>query len=46
MNPSPAEVDKLLANVHPVLEDWKKRMGPDSAMIFEAINKVLGTTYK
>ena len=46
MNPSQAEVDKLLVNVNPVLEDWKKKMGPDSAMILEAINKVLGTNYK
>ena len=46
MNPPQAEVDKLLVNVDPVLEDWKKKIGPDSAIIFEAINKVLGTNYK
>jgi TRAP-type C4-dicarboxylate transport system substrate-binding protein len=46
MNPSQAEVNKLLVNVTPVLEDWKRRIGPDSAMILEAINKVLGTNYK
>ena len=46
MNPSQAEVDKLLANAGPVLEDWKARIGPDSAMIFEAINQVSGTHYK
>jgi len=46
MNPPQAEVNKLLVNVNPVLEDWKKKIGPDSAMIFEAINKVLGTNYK
>ena len=46
MNPPQAEVDKLLVNVGPVLEDWKKKMGPDSAIILEAINKVLSTNYK
>jgi TRAP-type transport system periplasmic protein len=46
MDPSQAEVNKLLVNADPVLEDWKKKIGPDSAMIFEAINKVLGTNYK
>ncbi|MDA8125680.1 MAG: TRAP transporter substrate-binding protein DctP [Deltaproteobacteria bacterium] len=46
VNPPQAEVTKLLANVDPVLEDWKKKMGPDSALIFEAVNKVLGTSYK
>ena len=46
MNPPQAEVNKLLVNVNPVLEDWKKKIGPDSAIIFEAINKVLGTNYK
>jgi TRAP-type C4-dicarboxylate transport system substrate-binding protein len=46
MNPPQAEIDKLLVNVGPVLEDWKKKMGPDSMIILEAINKVLGTNYK
>lgn len=46
VNPSQVEVDKLLANVKPILEDWKTRAGPDSALVFEAINKVLGTNYK
>jgi TRAP-type C4-dicarboxylate transport system substrate-binding protein len=46
MNPPQAEVDKLLVNIDPVLEGWKKKIGPDSAIIFEAINKVLGTNYK
>lgn len=46
MNPSPSEVKKLLLNIDPVLEEWKNKMGPDSMMIFDAINKVLGTNYK
>lgn len=46
VNPSQAEVDKLLANVEPILEEWKARAGPDSALVFAAINKVLGTDYK
>jgi TRAP-type C4-dicarboxylate transport system substrate-binding protein len=46
MNPPQAEVNKLLVHVNPVLEDWGKKIGPDSAVIFEAINKVLGTNYK
>jgi len=46
VNPPQAEIDKLLVHVGPVLEDWKKKIGPDSAFIFEAINKVLGTSYK
>ena len=45
MDPSPAEVEKLLLDVGPVLEDWKRRMGPDSAVVLEAINEVLGTDY-
>ncbi len=46
VNPPQAEVDKLLANINPILEDWKKQVGPDSALVFAAINKVLGTHYK
>jgi TRAP-type C4-dicarboxylate transport system substrate-binding protein len=46
LNPPPAEVNRLLANAGPVLEDWKKKVGPDSAMILEAINTVLGTNYR
>jgi TRAP-type C4-dicarboxylate transport system substrate-binding protein len=46
MNPPQAEVEKLLMNVNPVLDDWKMKMGPDSTIILEAVNKVLGTSYK
>lgn len=46
VNPPQAEVDKLLSNINPILEDWKKQVGPDSAWVLEAINKVLGTAYK
>jgi TRAP-type C4-dicarboxylate transport system substrate-binding protein len=46
MNPSPSEVDKLLNHVDSVLEDWKKKVGPGSAMVLGAINQVLGTNYK
>jgi TRAP-type C4-dicarboxylate transport system substrate-binding protein len=46
MNPSQAEVDKLLLHVDPVLADWQKSVGPDSGMILEAINRVLGTNYR
>jgi TRAP-type C4-dicarboxylate transport system substrate-binding protein len=46
VNPPQPEVDKLLVNIDPVLEDWKKKVGPDSATILEVINKVLGTQYK
>ena len=46
VNPSPAEVTKLIENAGPVLEDWKQRVGPGSAEILAAINKVLGTSYK
>ena len=46
VNPSPAEVDKLLMNVDPVLKAWKERVGPDSAKVLDAINQVLGTDYK
>jgi TRAP-type C4-dicarboxylate transport system substrate-binding protein len=46
MNPSQAEIDKLLAHANPVLEAWKKKIGPDSAIVLEAMNKVLGTNYR
>jgi TRAP-type C4-dicarboxylate transport system substrate-binding protein len=46
VNPRQGEVDKLLSNISPMLEDWKKQVGPDSALVFAAINKVLGTNYK
>ena len=46
VNPPQAEVDKLLANIDPILEDWKKQVGPDSVLVLEAINKVLGTHYR
>jgi len=46
VNPPQAEIDKLLVHVGPVLEEWKKKIGPDSAVILEAVNKVLGTNYK
>lgn len=46
LNPPQAEVDKLLVNVGPVLDDWKKKTGPDAALILDAVNKVLGTSYK
>jgi len=46
VNPSPAEVTRLLGNSGPVLEDWKHRVGPGSAEILAAINKVLGTSYQ
>ena len=45
MNPPPAEVNKLLVNVKPVLEVWKRKVGPDATVIFKAINAVLGTSY-
>jgi TRAP-type C4-dicarboxylate transport system substrate-binding protein len=45
VNPSPAEVAKLLSNIDPILDDWKKQVGPDSALVFAAMNKVLGTNY-
>ena len=46
VNPSPDEVKKLLENAGPVVEDWKQRVGPGSAEILAAINKVLGTSYE
>ncbi len=46
MNPPQTEVDSLLMNVGPILEDWKERVGPDSRTVLEAVNEVLGTHYK
>ena len=46
INPAQPEVDGLLANVDSVVEDWKGKVGPDSATVLAAINKVLGTDYK
>ena len=46
VNPSAAEVARLLSNVDPILADWKKRAGPDSALVLDAIDKVLGTDYR
>jgi TRAP-type C4-dicarboxylate transport system substrate-binding protein len=45
MNPPRSEVDALLASVAPVLDGWKRRVGPDSQAVLEAINAVLGTHY-
>ena len=45
-DPSQAEMDKLLAYVGPVLDDWKQKAGPVSADVLKAINEVLGTNYK
>lgn len=46
VNPSQAEVDKLLAQVGPVLAEWQQQAGPDAALVLAAINQVLGTNYK
>lgn len=44
-NPSKAEADKLLSFIGPVVEDWKKKAGPDSETVLKAINAVQGTNY-
>jgi TRAP-type C4-dicarboxylate transport system substrate-binding protein len=46
VNPPQAEVDALLANIGPILDDWKKQVGPDSALVLQAVNKTLGTSYQ
>jgi len=45
-DPSQAEKDKLLGYVGPVLENWKKKVGPTSDEVLKTINDVLGTNYK
>jgi TRAP-type transport system periplasmic protein len=45
VKPDPKEVEKYLANVPPILEQWKKRVGPMSNELISVINKVLGTKY-
>jgi TRAP-type C4-dicarboxylate transport system substrate-binding protein len=46
MNPSRSEIDALLMRAAPVLDGWKQRVGPDSQMVLDAINAVLGTRYQ
>ena len=45
VEPDPKEVEKYLANVPPVLEQWKKRVGPSADELIGVVNKVLGTKY-
>jgi TRAP-type C4-dicarboxylate transport system substrate-binding protein len=45
VKPDPKEVEKYLANVPPILEQWKKRVGPIANELIGAINKVLGSNY-
>jgi TRAP-type C4-dicarboxylate transport system substrate-binding protein len=45
VKPDPKEVEKYLANVPPMLELWKKRVGPSANELIGAINKALGTKY-
>jgi TRAP-type C4-dicarboxylate transport system substrate-binding protein len=46
MNPPRSEVDTLLASVTPVLDGWRQRVGPDSQVVLDSINTVLGTHYR
>jgi TRAP-type C4-dicarboxylate transport system substrate-binding protein len=45
VKPDPKEVEKYLANVPPILEQWKKRVGPMANELIGAVNKALGTKY-
>jgi TRAP-type C4-dicarboxylate transport system substrate-binding protein len=46
MNPPQAEVDRLLAQIGPILADWKRQVGPDSARALAALDDTLGTHYQ
>lgn len=45
VKPDPKETEKYLANVPPILEQWKKRVGPMANELIGTFNKVLGTKY-
>lgn len=45
VKPEPAEVEKYLANVPPVLAKWKERVGYGVEDLMTVVNRVLGTKY-
>ncbi len=44
-DPSKAEQDKLGSFAGPVVEDWKKKAGPDGAAVMKVVNEVMGTRF-
>jgi TRAP-type C4-dicarboxylate transport system substrate-binding protein len=44
-DPSKAEQDKLGSFAGPVVEDWKKKAGPDGAAVMKVVNEVMGTNF-
>ncbi len=45
MDPTKAEQDKLGAFAGPIVEDWKKKAGPDAAAVMKVVNEVMGTKF-
>jgi hypothetical protein len=33
-------------HAHSVVEDWKKKMGPEATLILQAVNRLMGTNYR
>ncbi len=44
-DPSKAEQDKLGSFAGPVVEDWKKKAGPDGATVMKVVNEAMGTKF-
>jgi TRAP-type transport system periplasmic protein len=44
-DPSKAEQDKLGSFAGPVVEDWKKKAGPDGATAMKVVNEAMGTKF-
>jgi hypothetical protein len=45
VTPDHKAVEGYLANMPPILEKWKKRVGPGANELISVIDKVLGTKY-
>jgi len=44
-DPSKAEQDKLGSFAGPIVEDWKKKAGDESAAVMKVVNEAMGTNY-
>ena len=44
-DPSKAEQDKLGSFAGPVVEDWKKKAGAESAAVMKVVNEAMGTNF-
>jgi TRAP-type C4-dicarboxylate transport system substrate-binding protein len=45
MDPSKAEQDKLGSFAGPIVEDWKKKAGPEGVAVMKVVNEVMGSKF-